>query len=97
MARSSYLRTGTGLVIFALLIGVAPTVIGMIDSFNHSASDGTLDNQELAESIASGLRWSMIAIPMALLGIALVIVGFVIHPKNLKKAAESVDKPGSGV
>lgn len=91
MARSSCLKIGVGLVIVSLMAGVAPTVIGMMNAFNHSASGGSIDEKQLSESVASGLRWSMISIPLALVGVSIFVVGLVSRPEKNHTSIQTDD------
>jgi biopolymer transport protein ExbB/TolQ len=75
MARSRLTTAGILLFFGALLVGIAPTVIGMIDAFSSLQTVGS-NSESIAVGVGNGLSLTIAAIPVAGLGLALVLVGY---------------------
>ena len=78
--RTSAKVTISGAVLFvgSLVLGVGGTIMGMIRSFNSVAESGTGSSQELAEGISNSLISTVVGIPLALIGLGLLIGGLIV-------------------
>ena len=79
MSRQKYMKMGCILFIGAVLIGVSPTVIEMLSTFN-AVEEGSVSSTELAQSISSALTWTAWCLPFAFLGVCLWLVGWFKKP-----------------
>ncbi len=70
---------GVILFIGSLLFAVGGTVIGMIRSFNQIASSSQPNTEELAEWVSTSFTITMIGIPIAFLGLCLLIGGVIAY------------------
>ncbi len=75
MTKSRLTTVGILLFFGALLVGTAPTVIGMIDAFSSSQTVGS-DSEDTAVGVGNGLSLTIAVIPVAGLGLALIFVGY---------------------
>lgn len=85
------LVSGVVLLVGAMIFGVGGTVIGMIHSFNNAAaSSGSTSPDKLAEGIGNSLISTAIGVPVAVIGLSLIIGGIVAYfvGKNNSKSKE---------
>lgn len=82
MARSSFIKTGSGIAIVSLMAGVAPTVIGMVRAFADMASQSAVDAKSSSELVEMGMKWTRVALPFVALGVAIYIAGLFLAPKR---------------
>jgi len=66
-------------VLGAILLGVSPTVVGMIDAFN-SIEETSTESSELTQSISAGLVRTMWLLPVALIGACIWLSGWLKKP-----------------
>lgn len=71
--------TGTVLFVGSLLLGVSGTVISMVRAFNNAAESGGASAQELSQGISNSLISTAIGIPIALLGLCLLVGGAIVY------------------
>jgi hypothetical protein len=70
---------GAILFVGSLLLGVAGTVAGMIRVFNSAAESSGTSAEELAEGISNSLISTAVGIPLALVGLCLLVGGGVAY------------------
>ncbi|PCJ51287.1 MAG: hypothetical protein COA79_26625 [Planctomycetota bacterium] len=67
---------GFTLIILGFVFGLGGTILGMISSFDNMASkEGIATPQILAEGISNSLIYPALGIPVALIGLFLMIYG----------------------
>ena len=66
---------GAVLLLGSLMFGVGGTVIGMVRSFSSVAESSNGSAQELSEGIANSLICTVIGIPLAFIGLCLLVGG----------------------
>ncbi len=68
---------GAVLFVGSLFLGMGGAILGMIRSFNQTASSGHTSPAELSEGIGLSLTATLIAIPAAFIGLCLLIGGLI--------------------
>lgn len=68
---------GAVLLVGSLVLGVGGTIMGMIRSFNSAAESGTASAGELAEGVSNSLISTAVGIPLALIGLGLLVGGLI--------------------
>ena len=70
---------GAILFVGSLLLGVGGTVAGMIRAFNSVAESSGTSAEELSEGISNSLVSTAVGIPLALVGLCLLVGGAVAY------------------
>ena len=68
---------GAFLLVGSLAAGLSGTAIGMIQAFNTGATSGEDSNAELSEAVGSSLRLTALLLPLAFIGLCLLVGGII--------------------
>ncbi|MDA3963419.1 MAG: MotA/TolQ/ExbB proton channel family protein [Planctomycetota bacterium] len=69
-------------MVASVIAGLMPTLIGMVAAFHAAANDGeAVSTEQLAESVGGAMVWTAIFLPVAVIGVAVLIMGLVMRPK----------------
>ena len=82
---------GAVLFVGSLIFGVGGTVVGMISSFNQVASSGQADTEKLSEEIGTSLIPTMIGMPIAFIGLCLLVGGVIAYFVGRNKNADETN------
>jgi biopolymer transport protein ExbB/TolQ len=82
---------GAVLFVGSLILGVGGTVVGMISSFNQVASSGQADTEEVSEAIGTSLIPTMIGMPIAFIGLCLLVGGVIAYFVGSNKIADETN------
>ena len=90
MARPKLVKTGLGVMLLSVMVGVAPTILLMVTSFTEGPH--TFEPGPLSHSISAVMMWTAIMIPFAILGLCLLLAGILMSPKPEPHAERQADE-----